>query len=223
MVASLMLVLTGTAMCAATSTLMPAATSTFTPPPPVTYLVERIVTVGEDSRRLSVFLDGTAVLVRRAGGTVVEELHRELSPVEQKMIGQVVTECAAELDRAGVFDRGPGSATVLLRLAPLGREPRSWTLPLAAVPNLATARLTGALDELERVLSRHEASRDELGNWQAAPGDRLELEDGRTVTILELRDTESGPVAKVQVGAGPLTFYASTSDLRRMAVRLLQP
>lgn len=201
----------------------PAASSAMTPAGTPTYLVERIVTVGEDSRSLSVFRDGIVVLLRRAGGTVVEELRRELSVVEQDAIGRVVAECAAELDRAGVLDGGPGSGTLLLRLAPPGREPRSWTLPLAAVPNLATARLSGALDELERALVQQRARRDELEAWHAAPGDRLELEDGRTVTILELRDTDSGTVARVQVGAGPLTFFAGTDELRRMAVRRIEP
>ena len=214
---------TSTLMPAATSTLMPAATSTVAPAPPPTYLVERIVTVGEDSRRLSVFRDGTAVLVRRVGRTVVEELRRELAILEQDALGKVVAECAAEFDRAGVFDRGPGDGTVQFRLAPPGREPRSWTLPLAAVPNLATARLASVLDGLERALAAQGASRGELGTWQATPGDRLELEDGRIVTILEVHDTESGAVAKVQVGAGPLTFFTAIVDLRRMAVRRLEP
>ncbi len=81
------------------------------------------------------------------------------------------------------------------------------------------SRLAQALDGLEARLVETRVTRDDLRAWEPAPGDRIELEDGRIVQVLSVMATQDSVVIHLQVGDGPATFFITEQELRRLAVR----
>ncbi|MBZ5589237.1 MAG: hypothetical protein LAO05_11810 [Acidobacteriia bacterium] len=186
---------------------------------PPTYLVERVVTLGSTSTRLSVFRNGVAVLVRSATGENGSLVRQPLSEVELLVLTQVVEECYPELVRFGELGKGPGEGRVELRLAPPGRDPLLIRFALTAAPTLATSRITQALDGVEARMERTNVSREDLHDWQPSVGDRVELEDGRVVEVKDVLLGPEGMVVHAQVGEGPVSIFLSADDLRRLALR----
>lgn len=183
------------------------------------YLVERVVTLGGTSTRLSVFRNGVAVLARSAPGETGSLVRQPLSEVEVQVLTQVVEECYPELVRFGELGKGPGEGTVELRLAPQGKEPLLIRFALTAAPTLATSRLTQALDGVAARLERTNVSREDLHDWEPKVGERVELEDGRVVEVLEVLVGGNGIMVHAQVGEGPVSIFLSAEDLRRLALR----
>ncbi len=177
------------------------------------------MTLGGTSTRVSVFRNGVAVLARGASGGTPAVIRQPLTPVELQVLTQVVEECYPDLVRFGDLGRGPGEGTAELRLAPEGKEPLLIRFALTAAPSLASSRLTRALDALEARLERTPVSREDLSGWTPAVGDRLELEDGRTVEVLDVVSGGLGLVVHVQVGDGPVSLFLDVDELRRLALR----
>jgi hypothetical protein len=191
--------------------------------PPPTYVVERLITVGDETRRVSVFRNGMAVLARNRAAEAGRVLRNKLSPVEMQVVSQVVAECYPEVARYASTGPAPGAGTVELRLAPPGRDPLIVTIDLAAAQTVGVARLMHALDQLEARLGRERVTREDLSDWRPAVGERLELDDGRVVTVVELVGSGDRPVVRVEIGDGPATEYMTEDELRREAVRRLAP
>ncbi len=187
--------------------------------PEPTYVVERVVTVGGAVTRISLFRNGMAVLSRTSAGEAQPVVRQPLTPVEVRVLTQVVEECYPELERFAGLGGAPGDATIELRLAPRDRAPLSVRLPLNGVPSVGAARLGKALDGLEARLTRTNVSREDLSDWQPAVGDRAQLEDGRIVEVLDVVVTGNTVTVHVRVGDGPASLFLSDSDLRRMALR----
>ncbi len=203
-------------MIAATLLLVLAAGTT------PSYLVERVVSAGAETRRLSVFRDGVAVLATGAG-----EQRRivrfSLQPVELRSLLQLLEECVGELEALPPVAPRPSEGTVELRVAVPGRGPVVVRHSLAEVPSAAEARLAQALDAIETLLAARKPEWQDLRGWQPAVGDTVELDDGRVVRVVELLAGSETPLARVQVGDGPLVMMFAVDELRRHAVRQVTP
>ncbi len=187
--------------------------------PEPSYVVERVVRVGDDMRRTSVFRNGVAVAVREKGGKRVHFARETLDDVELKVIVQVTEEAYPELRRfAGPVD-GPGFGTVEFRLAPPGMEPLTVRFPAGSVESLAAARIGQALDGLDAEMARFRGEREDLRNWEPRVGESVQLEDGRTVEVRDVLYSQTGVVLRLQIGDGPASIYLSEDELRRLAVR----
>jgi len=197
--------------------LLAAATPAPTEPP--SYLVERVVTVGGASTRVSVFRDGVAVLARSSAGGEPVVVRQQLTDVEFQVLAQVVEECYPDLVRFYDLGKGPGEGRVELRLASEGREPLVIRFALTAAPSLASSRLAKALDGVEARLERTNVSREDLRTWIPAVGERVELEDGRIVEVSDVVAGETGLVVHARVGEGPVSIFLSADELRRLALR----
>jgi hypothetical protein len=191
--------------------------------PPPTYLVERVITSAGQERRVSVFRDGTVVLAI-SGKERAEWLARQhLQPAEMQVLGQVINESYDEL-RRGPFDtQAPGDAWVELRLAPPGRDPLIVRYPLAGVAMQPEARVSQALDQLDKKLSSGPPDRENLDTWMPRVGERVLMDDGQPVEILDVSQGPTGPVIEVRLDDGPATMFFTLDELRRRAVRRLKP
>ncbi|HUK12681.1 MAG TPA: hypothetical protein VLW17_05205 [Thermoanaerobaculaceae bacterium] len=191
--------------------------------PPPSYVVERLVTVGDQTRRLSVFRDGAAVLSSGPEHGERRVVRQTLGAVEQGVIAQVVAECYADVARFPTVGEAPGAGTVELRLAPAGKPALDVVVPLTAARTLGVARLVQALDNLEARLARETRSREDLSAWEPAVGERVELEDGRVVEVVELLDADDKRLVLVRIGDSPSTIFMPEDELRRVAVRRIRP
>lgn len=201
-------------MIASVVLLMAAAT---TPEP--SYIVERVVTVGGETRRISIFRNGVAAVTRERPGEEKLLLRQPLTDVELQVLTQIVEESYPDLARLGSQGQSPVAGNVELRLAPVGREPLVVRFPPTAVQALGAARIGQALDGLEERMTRPGGIREDLREWQPGVGDWLELEDGRTVQIIEVLPNGPGFLVRAQIGNGPASIFVSDEELRRMAVR----
>ncbi len=186
------------------------------------YLVERVVATGAETRRLSVFRDGVAVL---ATGAVEQRkvVRFGLEPVELRSLLQLLEECVGELSALPPATSRPGEGSVELRLAPPGHAPVVVRHSLAEVPSAAEARLAQALDAIETMLAARQPGWQDLRGWEPAVGDVVELDDRRVVRVIELLAGSETPLARVLVGDGPLTIVFAVDELRRHAVRRVPP
>jgi hypothetical protein len=190
--------------------------------PAPSYLVERVVTSSTGTRRLSVFRDGVAVLATGAGEQR-RVVRLGLEPVELRSLLQLLEECAGELGALPPATSRPGEGSVELRLAPPDREPVVVRHSLTEVPTAAEARLAQALDAIETLLAARQPGWEDMRGWQPAVGDVVELDDRRVVRVVELLAGSESPLARVQVGDGPLTIVFTIDELRRHAVRRVSP
>lgn len=207
----------------AAATAMATATPAPAGAPAPTYLVERVVTVNAVVRRVSVFRDGTIVLVHRMPGGEPMVVNVRLEPVELRVVAQVVEESYTELLRRERIPDALGDGWIELRLAPIDRPPLTVRLPMSGAPSFGAARLEQALNELEARLASGRPERENLALWLPEVGERAELEDGRVVEITELYDSGEGPLVRLKVGAGPVMVFMKVDELRRAAVRRVRP
>jgi hypothetical protein len=187
--------------------------------PEPTYVVERVVRMGDDVRRTSVFRNGVAVVVEEKSGKRTRFARQALTDVELRVVIQVADETYPELQRFAGGVEGPGLGTVELRVAPPGREPLSVRYPVGSVVVLGAARIGQALDGLEAEMSRFRGEREDLREWVPHVGDRVELEDGRVVGVLEALAGEKGTVLRLQIGDGPASIFMTDEELHRVAIR----
>jgi hypothetical protein len=187
--------------------------------PEPTYIVERVVTMGGEVRRTSVFRDGMAVVVRKRQGEHQHLVRQRLADIELQVIAQVTEEAYPDLVRFASPGQGPGLGTVELRLAPPGKQPLTVRFPAGTVAVLGAARLGQALDGIEARMSRFGGAYEDLRDWQPEVGEWVELEDGRVVQVLEVLSSPPGQIVRLQIGDGPASVFMSDDELRRLAVR----
>lgn len=190
---------------------------------PPTYLVERVVTIGQQARRVSVFRDGTSVVVMRDGLGEPRVIKQTLSGGELKVLLQVLDECYVELAHIHPEEYAPGDSWVEWRVAPPNRRPLQLRLPLAGTPLAAVVRLTQAVDGIENRLLQQPGGREDLSAWAPKVGDRVVLEDGRTVEVRGLTNSGAGVLVGVQVVDNPIGQVFLLDELRRQAVRRVRP
>jgi hypothetical protein len=187
-----------------------------------TYIVERVVTVGGEVRRTSVFRTAVAVVVRDKPGEEKRVLRQVLTEVELGVIVQIVDESYPDVARVGGIGQSPVEGTVELRLAPPGREPLVVRYPAAGVQALGATRIGQALDGLEARMTSPWGIREDLRDWQPAVGEWLELEGGRTGQVIEVLPNGTGFLVRVQIGSGPTSLFITDDELRRMTVQRIR-
>ncbi|MCU0293083.1 MAG: hypothetical protein MUF10_14000 [Thermoanaerobaculaceae bacterium] len=198
--------------------LMVALVLAATPEP--SYLVERVVRVEGQTRRVTLFRDGTAVLLRRDGAGNEDLRHVQVGSLVYGQIEQVVREVYPEMTEFATMGNGPGTGTVELRLAPPGIATLVFRLAVASSPSAATARLGATLDALEERIIAGKAPPEDLRLWEPRVGERVEMDDGRVVTILDVMGTASGGgVVWIRAGSSMMRESLDVEDLRRRAVR----
>ena len=136
-----------------------------------------------------------------------------------QVLTQIVEESYPDLARLGSPSQSPVPGNIELRLAPPGREPLVIRFPPAGVQALGAARIGQALDGLEERMTRPGGIREDLRGWQPNVGDWLELEDGRTVQVIEVLQNGPNLLVRAQIGNGPASIFMSDEELRRIAVR----
>jgi hypothetical protein len=188
-------------------------------PPDPTYLIERVVTIPGAVRRTSVFRNGVAVFVVQNPGEAKRVLRQPLTEVELSVLVQVVEDGYADLARVDGGGQAPVEGSVEMRLAPVGRPPLTLHYPVSAVLPFAAARISQALDGLEANLVRLGGTREDLREWVPKVGDRVVLEDGRTVLVLEAMPAGDRLVLRLQIGDGPASVFMNDDELRNKALR----
>jgi hypothetical protein len=187
--------------------------------PEPSYIVERVLTVGGETRRISIFRNGVAAVVREKAGEEKHLLRQPLTEVELQVLTQIVEESYPDLARLGTPGQSPVEGSVELRLAPRGREPLVMRFPPTGVQAMGAARIGQALDGLEARMTRPGGIREDLREWRPTVGDWLELEDGRTVQVIEVLPNGPGVLVRAQIGNGPASIFVNDQELRRIAVR----
>jgi hypothetical protein len=190
---------------------------------PPTYLAERVTTLGQQTRRVSVFRDGTAVVALRDGLAEPTVIRQRLNGVELKVLIQVLEECYDELAGVRAPRDAPGGAWVEWRLAPPARQPLIVRLPQAGTPLAVVVRLAQALDGIETRLVDEPSGREDLSLWFPKVGERLLLADGRTVRVRGVNNSEVGVLVGVEVVDNPIGQVFTLEELRRQAIRLVTP
>lgn len=191
-------------------------------PPEPSYLVERIVSVGTETRRVTLFRDGVGVVVRRDAGGSEDLRHVEVGGLVLGQMEQVVREVYPGMVQFVAMSQGTGAGSVELRLAPHGQAPLVLRLAVEAAPSAATARLIAHLDALEERILSGKPPAEDLRAWEPRSGELVELDDGRVVTILDVIGTTDGVWGvRFRVGDSPASEILEMEDMRRRAVRLL--
>ncbi len=188
---------------------------------PPTHLVERVTRSGDSSMRLTVFRDHIAVLALRWGQAEPRITRVRLDDVEYAVLAQVVEECHGELVQPLPLQDALEGGKTEFRLAPPDRDPIVVTLSHTAVRTLAAARLEKALDELQRRIEQTPPGAEDLSEWEPALGDRVLLADGREGRVAALLPSSGGVL--VQLDVGPVSEYVGIDELRRKAVKRLEP
>ncbi len=199
----------------------PAVAQTAVAPAP-SYLVERLVSIGGEVQRVSVFCDGTAVLVMRSADAEPKLLEANLNAVERRVIEQAVADCVVELERLGTTSDVEGPDWIELRLAPPGRAPLVVRTPVNAIRSLQASRLMGMLDNLQQELKAGRRTREDLSAWVPEMGQRVEIEDGRILEVADWVDVTSDAPVLLHVVGAPVSEYWALAELRRRAVRLVE-
>lgn len=188
---------------------------------PPTYLVERVTSDDRGSLRLTVFRDRMAVLARRSGAADPQLTRVRLDELEYRVVAQVVEECYGELARSGQAEGVLGGAITEVRLAPADKPPIVVKLSSTSARLLAAARLERALDELQRRIEQTPVGAEDLSDWEPRVGERVQLADGREGKVAALLPASVGVL--VQLDIGPVSEYFPLDELRRKAVKRIDP
>ncbi len=187
--------------------------------PPPSYIVERVVVEDMRSERVSVFRDGSAVLVRRASGAPPVIRRQLLAPPEVRVYLQLAREVYDDLRVFSSAGDAPGDARLEIRVAPPGREAVVVAMPVTAVPSVAARRVMQAMDDLAAALDELPGDREDLSAWQPTPGERLLLRDGTEVTVMEVHPGSTAPVVEVSSAGGAVRTFYDLDELRELALR----
>jgi hypothetical protein len=164
--------------------LMASATASGQAPVPV---VERTVTQGEVETRVSLFSNRVVVVTMRRADEQ-DFMRRITIPENQYMVylGTFLT-AAEELDKQPVASQVDSSmAEVMLSLHVGPDAPRLIRFSPMSIVELPLGRIQGALDDLQRHVLEASPSAEAMRTWEPAAGDRVELLNGVTATVIEV-------------------------------------
>jgi len=164
--------------------LMASATASGQAPVPV---VERTVTQGEVATRVSLFSNRALVVTVRRGDEQ-DFMRRITLPENQYMVylGSLIT-AAEELDKQPVssqVDTSEAEVAITLSVGP--DAPRLIRFSPMSIVKLPLARIQGALDDLQLQVLEASPSAEAMRIWEPAKGDRVELMNGITATVVEV-------------------------------------
>lgn len=161
-----------------------AATASGQAPVPV---VERTVTQGDVSTRVSLFSNRVLVVSVRRGGE--HDFMRRITLSENQYmvyLGSLIT-AAEELDQQPIssqVDTSTAEVVISLHIGP--DAPRMIRFSPMSIVKLPLARIQGALDDLQLQVLEASPSAEAMRTWEPARGDRVELMNGATATVVEV-------------------------------------
>lgn len=161
-----------------------AATASGQAPVPV---VERTVTQGEVATRVSLFSNRVVVVTMRRGDEQ-DFIRRITMPDNQYMVYLGTFQTAAEeLDKQPVtsqVDTSEAEVMIALHIGP--DAPRLIRFSPMSIVKLPLGRIQGALDDLQLQVLESSPSAEAMRIWEPAKGDRVELMNGATATVVEV-------------------------------------
>jgi hypothetical protein len=190
-----------------------------TPPPPQCPrpVVERFLTLGKQTTRVSLFDNRVAVVSMSEDGHQTFFRSRTLS--DEEYIGYlaavVVDETRRRARESHISVESTHGEVLIYRAT--GDPLRIEYSPLE-VEDLQTAHLLAALDDLQSTLESIGPYLDEVRNWRPQPGDRVELNNGETATVVELRDDE---VMVLRHGGGTIMELVPIARREQVVYRVL--
>ncbi len=161
-----------------------AATASGQAPVPV---VERTVTQGEVATRVSLFSNRVLVVTVRRGDEQ-DFMRRITLPDSEYMVylGSFQT-AAEELDQKPVSSEvNTSQAEVVITLHIGPDAPRLIRFSPMSILKLPLGRIQGALDDLQLRVLEASPSAEAMRTWEPAKGDRVELMNGITATVVEV-------------------------------------
>jgi hypothetical protein len=161
-----------------------AATASGQAPVPV---VERTVTQGEVATRVSLFSNRVLVVTVRRGDEQ-DFMRRITLPDNEYMVylGSFQT-AAEELDQKPVSSEvNTSQAEVVITLHIGPDAPRLIRFSPMSILKLPLGRIQGALDDLQLRVLEASPSAEAMRTWEPAKGDRVELMNGITATVVEV-------------------------------------
>jgi hypothetical protein len=164
--------------------LMASSTASGQAPIPV---VERTVTQGEVATRVSLFSNRVVVVTMRRGG-VQDFVRRITIPENQYMVYLGTFQTAAEeLDKQPVTSQvATSEAEVIISLHVGPDAPRLIRFSPMSIVKLPLGRIQGALDDLQLQVLEASPSTEALRTWKPEKGDRVEMMNGTTATVIEV-------------------------------------
>lgn len=163
-----------------------AATASGQTPVPV---VERTVTQGDVATRVSLFSNQVVVVTVRRDG--VQDFMRSMTlPDDQYMVYLATFQAnAEELDDRPISSRvDTANAEVVLSLHVGPDAPRLIRFSPMSTFRLPLARIIGALDDIQFQAFEASSSAEAMRVWEPRKGDRVELFNGTTATVVEVWD-----------------------------------
>ncbi len=161
-----------------------AATALGQAPVPV---VERTVTQGEVATRVSLFSNRVVVVTMRRGDEQ-DFIRRITIPNNQYMVYLGTFQTATEeLDKQPVtsqVDTSEAEVMITLHIGP--DAPRLIRFSPMSIVQLPLGRIQGALDDLQLQVLESSPSAEAMRIWEPAKGDRVELMNGTTATVVEV-------------------------------------
>ena len=161
-----------------------AATVSGQAPVPV---VERTVTQGDVATRVSLFSNRVLVVTVRRGDEQ-DFMRRITLPDNEYMVylGSFQT-AAEELDQQPVSSKvNTPQAEVVITLHIGPDAPRLIRFSPMSIVKLPLGRIQGALDDLQLRVLEASPSAEAMRTWEPAKGDRVELMNGITATVVEV-------------------------------------
>ncbi len=161
-----------------------AGTASGQAPVPV---VERIITEGDSSTRVSLFSNQVVVVTTSRGDT--QDFMRYLTlPADQYLVYMETFEKSArELDDKPITSRvNTSRAEVVLTLHVGPDSPREIRFSPMSAAKLPLARIMAALDDLQLQVFEASPSTEAMRTWQPKKGERVELLNGTFAIVVEV-------------------------------------
>lgn len=164
--------------------LMASATASSQAPVPV---VERTVIYGRAATRVSLFSNRVVVVTMRHDD-VQDFIRRITIPENQYMVYLNTFQTAAEeLDEHPVTSQvATSEAEVIISLHVGPNTPRLIRFSPMSIVKLPLGRIQGALDDLQLQVLEASPSAEAMRTWEPAKGDRVEMMNGTTATVIEV-------------------------------------
>jgi hypothetical protein len=163
-----------------------AATASGQAPVPV---AERTVTQGNVTTRVSLFSNRVVVVSVRRGGEHDFMRHITLPENQYMVYLESLITAAEELDQQPVsseVDTSTAEVAIFLHIGP--DAPRMIRFSPMSTVKLPLARIQGAFDDLQLQVLEASPSAEAMRTWEPAKGDRVELMNGTTATVVEVWD-----------------------------------
>ena len=152
-------------------------------------VVERTTTRAEVATRVSLFSNRVVVVTVRRDDKL-DFMRRIKLPSDQYMVYLSTFQTAVEeLDKEPVSSQVDTAQAEVVVSLHVGRDaPRLIRFSPMSIVKLPLARIQGAIDDLQLQVLEASPSAEAMRTWEPAKGDRVELLNGTTATVVEVWD-----------------------------------